>query len=178
MVSASLDLVRVVLVDTSHPGNIGAAARAMRAMGLARLYLVRPKDFPSAEATARAAGAVAGLHVAVERHVVGAASGRQQDAAGAVGRIGCQRGMGLHAEAVAVTALVDRDRAVGRDQLDRTVGGCLQVRQAGVHHGRSGRVEVDLLNREDAGGVDRDSGQFLDVDAGAAAGRQRPVRSY
>jgi len=57
MVSASLDLVRVVLVDTSHPGNIGAAARAMRAMGLARLYLVRPKDFPSAEATARAAGA-------------------------------------------------------------------------------------------------------------------------
>ena len=57
MASARLDRVRVVLVDTSHPGNIGAAARAMRAMGLARLSLVRPKDFPSAEATARAAGA-------------------------------------------------------------------------------------------------------------------------
>ena len=57
MVSVRLDAVRVVLVDTSHPGNIGAAARAMRAMGLARLSLVRPKDFPSADATARAAGA-------------------------------------------------------------------------------------------------------------------------
>ena len=52
-----LDRVRVVLVDTSHPGNIGAVARAMRTMGLTRLALVRPKDFPSAEATARAAGA-------------------------------------------------------------------------------------------------------------------------
>lgn len=57
MAAAGLDRVRVVLVDTSHPGNIGAAARAMRTMGLERLSLVRPKDFPSAEATARAAGA-------------------------------------------------------------------------------------------------------------------------
>lgn len=53
----NLDRVRVVLVDTSHPGNIGAVARAMRTMGLMRLALVRPKQFPSAEATARAAGA-------------------------------------------------------------------------------------------------------------------------
>ena len=52
-----LDRVRIVLVDTSHPGNIGAVARAMRTMGLSRLALVRPKRFPSAEATARAAGA-------------------------------------------------------------------------------------------------------------------------
>lgn len=49
--------VRIVLVDTSHPGNIGAAARAMKTMGLAELKLVRPKHFPSEEATARAAGA-------------------------------------------------------------------------------------------------------------------------
>ncbi len=49
--------VRIVLVDTSHPGNIGAAARAMKTMGLADLALVRPKHFPSEEATARAAGA-------------------------------------------------------------------------------------------------------------------------
>ena len=47
----------MVLVEPSHPGNIGAVARAMKAMGLARLYLVRPRLFPSAEATARAAGA-------------------------------------------------------------------------------------------------------------------------
>jgi TrmH family RNA methyltransferase len=49
--------VRIVLVDTSHPGNIGAAARAMKSMGLFDLALVRPKHFPSEEATARAAGA-------------------------------------------------------------------------------------------------------------------------
>ncbi len=49
--------VHIVLVDTSHPGNIGAAARAMKNMGLARLRLVRPARFPSAEATARASGA-------------------------------------------------------------------------------------------------------------------------
>jgi tRNA (cytidine32/uridine32-2'-O)-methyltransferase len=49
--------VRIVLVDTSHPGNIGATARAMKTMGLADLALVRPRYFPSDEATARAAGA-------------------------------------------------------------------------------------------------------------------------
>ena len=49
--------VRVVLVETSHPGNIGAVARAMKTMGLRRLSLVSPKTFPSAYATARAAGA-------------------------------------------------------------------------------------------------------------------------
>jgi TrmH family RNA methyltransferase len=51
------DEVRIVLVETTHPGNIGAAARAMKNMGLSRLYLVRPQRYPSAEATARAAGA-------------------------------------------------------------------------------------------------------------------------
>jgi tRNA (cytidine32/uridine32-2'-O)-methyltransferase len=49
--------VRIVLVETSHPGNIGAAARAMKTMGLVDLALVRPKHFPSEEATARASGA-------------------------------------------------------------------------------------------------------------------------
>ncbi len=49
--------VRIVLVDTSHAGNIGAAARAMKNMGLVRLYLVTPKQFPHADATARASGA-------------------------------------------------------------------------------------------------------------------------
>lgn len=49
--------VRVVLVATTHPGNIGATARAMKTMGLNQLYLVRPKFFPHVEATARASGA-------------------------------------------------------------------------------------------------------------------------
>lgn len=49
--------IRIVLVETSHPGNIGAAARAMRNMGLSELVLVRPSIFPDPEATARASGA-------------------------------------------------------------------------------------------------------------------------
>ena len=52
-----LDNVRVVLSHTSHPGNIGAAARAMKTMGLSRLYLVNPRHFPDPQATAMAAGA-------------------------------------------------------------------------------------------------------------------------
>ncbi len=53
----SLDRIRIVLVETSHPGNIGASARAMKTMGLEQLRLVRPKFFPHAEATAMASGA-------------------------------------------------------------------------------------------------------------------------
>jgi TrmH family RNA methyltransferase len=49
--------IRVVLLNTSHPGNIGATARAMKTMGLSRLYLLNPKQYPAAEATARASGA-------------------------------------------------------------------------------------------------------------------------
>lgn len=56
-ISVSLQNVRVVLVNTSHPGNIGGAARAMKNMGLSRLVLVDPIDFPSSEAVARASGA-------------------------------------------------------------------------------------------------------------------------
>lgn len=52
-----LSNVRVVLSRTTHPGNIGAAARAMKTMGLARLYLVAPKIFPDPQAAAMAAGA-------------------------------------------------------------------------------------------------------------------------
>lgn len=49
--------VSIVLVGTTHPGNIGAVARAMKTMGLRRLVLVAPKAFPAEEASARAAGA-------------------------------------------------------------------------------------------------------------------------
>lgn len=54
---ACTDNLRIVLVETTHPGNIGATARAMKNMGLRRLVLVNPERFPHAEATARAAGA-------------------------------------------------------------------------------------------------------------------------
>lgn len=49
--------IRIVLIETSHPGNIGATGRAMKNMSLEQLYLVRPHHFPHADATARAAGA-------------------------------------------------------------------------------------------------------------------------
>jgi tRNA (cytidine32/uridine32-2'-O)-methyltransferase len=52
-----VNAIRIVLVDTTHPGNIGAVARAMKNMALDELALVRPQTFPSAEATARASGA-------------------------------------------------------------------------------------------------------------------------
>lgn len=54
---ALLSNFKVVLVETSHPGNIGAVARAMKNMGMNQLRLVSPKFFPHADATARASGA-------------------------------------------------------------------------------------------------------------------------
>jgi tRNA (cytidine32/uridine32-2'-O)-methyltransferase len=57
--------IRVVLVNTSHPGNIGAAARAMKNMGLHQLTLVAPQEFPSGVAVGRAASALDILESAV-----------------------------------------------------------------------------------------------------------------
>lgn len=52
-----LERIKIVMVEPSHPGNIGAAARAIKTMGLSQLVLVSPKSFPSSDATFRAAGA-------------------------------------------------------------------------------------------------------------------------
>lgn len=81
--------IRVVLCRPSHPGNIGAAARAMKTMGLSELYLVQPKQFPDPEADTRATGAVDVLRNAkvvdrLEDALVGSAytialSARQRD---------------------------------------------------------------------------------------------------
>lgn len=57
--------LRIVLVGTQHPGNIGSAARAMKTMGFSRLYLVAPLQFPHPEAYALAAGANDVLEAAV-----------------------------------------------------------------------------------------------------------------
>lgn len=84
-----LSRIRVVLCRPSHPGNIGAAARAMKTMGLSSLVLVSPKQFPDPEADTRATGAidvlqrasvVASLHEALAgcTHVV-ALSARRRD---------------------------------------------------------------------------------------------------
>lgn len=56
-VEVFFDRVRVIMVNTTESGNIGAAARAMKNMSLSNLYLVNPQGYPSAVATARASGA-------------------------------------------------------------------------------------------------------------------------
>ena len=53
-----LDQISIILIKTSHPGNIGSTARAMKVMGLKNLILVSPKEFPSKKADALASGAV------------------------------------------------------------------------------------------------------------------------
>jgi tRNA/rRNA methyltransferase len=54
---SALERIRIVLSHTTHPGNIGAAARAMKTMGLSRLFLINPERFPHADAQAFATGA-------------------------------------------------------------------------------------------------------------------------
>jgi tRNA (cytidine32/uridine32-2'-O)-methyltransferase len=65
MSSPNFANIRIVLVNTTHPGNIGGAARAMKNMGLSRLYLVAPKEYPSDKAVWRSAGATDVLDNAV-----------------------------------------------------------------------------------------------------------------
>lgn len=90
----ALDNIRIVLVATSHPGNIGSAARAMLTMGLSRLVLVAPRRFPDVEAVALASGATGVLEAArvvdtLDAALEGAAftmgfSGRPREFAGKV----------------------------------------------------------------------------------------------
>jgi tRNA/rRNA methyltransferase len=89
---SALDRIRIVLVATSHPGNIGAAARAMHTMGLSRLALVAPREFPHPDAEALAASGVdilraATVHADLDAALAGAAlavgfSARRREFAG------------------------------------------------------------------------------------------------
>lgn len=88
----SLEAVRVVLVNTKHPGNIGSAARAMKTMGLSALYLVEPAVFPSDEAVMLASGADDILQKAV---VVNTLEESLADCAFAVGASARVRGVSL-----------------------------------------------------------------------------------
>ncbi|WP_298626679.1 tRNA (cytosine(32)/uridine(32)-2'-O)-methyltransferase TrmJ [uncultured Legionella sp.] len=65
-----LSSIRIVLVATSHPGNIGSTARAMKTMGLNSLYLVNPKSFPDYKAREMAAGADDVLEQAVVTNTI------------------------------------------------------------------------------------------------------------
>lgn len=91
-----LSRIRVVLCRPSHPGNIGAVARAMKTMGLSDLYLVSPRQFPDPEADTRATGAVDLLQRATvcdslktalaETSFAVAMSARQRDLGPAIGQ--------------------------------------------------------------------------------------------
>jgi tRNA/rRNA methyltransferase len=104
--SDPLTNVRVVLCDTSHPGNIGAAARAMKTMGLAHLHLVRPQRFPDPEAVGRAARAAdvleqANVHETLDAALAGVAfsvacSARTRDIA--VPALDCRQAAGRAVE--------------------------------------------------------------------------------
>ena len=126
-----LDKIRVVLVNTSHPGNIGGAARAMKNMGLKSLVLVDPIKYPHPDANSRAAGAddilesakvVATLEQALE---------------------GCSVVLGTSA----------RDRRIPWPLLDprEAAGTCLQMWQADQEAGIAlvfGRESAGLTNAE------------------------------
>ncbi|HET7268440.1 MAG TPA: RNA methyltransferase [Oleiagrimonas sp.] len=102
--------LRFVLVRTSHPGNIGSAARAIRTMGFDRLELVSPARFPDPEATALAVGAPGVLeHAGVHTELVDALSG-------------CHRVLGLSARrrGISLPELSPREAAIDvRDALAR-----------------------------------------------------------
>lgn len=102
---AMLTSIRIVLVNPTHPGNIGAAARAMKVMCLERLYLVQPRIFPSPEATAMASGADDVLQRAVVLDTLDAALAGCSLVFGASSRVRNLPWPQLDARQAAVTAL-------------------------------------------------------------------------
>lgn len=106
--------IRIVLVEPRHPGNVGAAARAMKTMGLDQLHLVRPVDFPSLEAEQRA---VAAADVLDRAHVVDRLADAIHDCSLVIGTGGRDREhahpvIGPREAAARVTADADAGAAV------------------------------------------------------------------
>ncbi len=119
----TFDSVRVVMVNTTEPGNIGAAARAMKNMNLSKLYLVNPKAHPSATATARASGADDILSQAV------VCASLEEALAGVHLVIGASA----------------RQRNIKWRQMD-VVGACAQIKQATSTEGREVAVVFGTEN--------------------------------
>ena len=107
--------MRVVLVRTSHPGNIGASARAMHTMGLARLVLVAPAKFPHPEAEARATGAVSVLEAATVVATLAEALS------------GCALAIGLSARPRTFAGRVMSIREASREAVERARDGDIAV---------------------------------------------------
>jgi tRNA/rRNA methyltransferase len=123
-----LSRIRIVLCRPSHPGNIGAAARAMKTMGLQHLHLVEPKKFPDVEADVRATGAVdllqgAKIHSSLASALSGcifsvAMSARQRDLGPPVGQPRDVVGQLMEAAANGEVALVFGNETVGLNNED------------------------------------------------------------
>ncbi|MDX1733478.1 MAG: tRNA (cytosine(32)/uridine(32)-2'-O)-methyltransferase TrmJ [Halioglobus sp.] len=121
--------IRIVLVNTSHPGNIGGTARAMKNMGLQQLYLVAPREFPHREASWRAASAQDVLDRAVVTDSLQEAIGDCQFVVGTSARSrripwplldarGCARQVAAHSVGEQVAVLFGReDRGLTNDEL-------------------------------------------------------------
>ncbi|HEY9133870.1 MAG TPA: RNA methyltransferase [Dyella sp.] len=126
------DLIRFVLVRTSHPGNIGSAARAMRTMGLTRMALVAPQRFPHPDAAALAAGA---------DDVMGSA-GVHDELVG--GLAGCSLALGLSARRRGV----DLPELTPREAAERALAAAARGEQVALVFGneRTG-LENDELAR-------------------------------
>jgi tRNA (cytidine32/uridine32-2'-O)-methyltransferase len=124
-----LGRIRFVLVEPTHPGNIGAVARAMKTMGLTHLHLVNPRCATDAEAIARAAGAddllaAAAVHRALPEALAG-----------------CRLVVGTSA----------RLRHLDWPQLDPRACGELLVAEAGEGEGKGGGEVALILGRESSG---------------------------
>ena len=107
--------VRVVLVGTTHPGNIGATARAMKNMGFTDLVLVAPRYFPHEEATARASGAEDVLDRA---RVVGTLDEALAD---------CHYAAGASARNRAIEWPTFEPRACAKELIERSASGTVAV---------------------------------------------------
>jgi tRNA/rRNA methyltransferase len=126
-----LSRVRVVLCRPSHPGNIGATARAMKTMGISDLRLVQPRAFPDPEADARATGAVdvlqaAKIHADLPDALAGtvlaiALSARRRDLGPPVGEVRGMVAQALEAAALGPVALVFGNETVGlsNEEIER-----------------------------------------------------------
>ena len=115
---------RIILVNTTLPANIGAAARAMKTMGLHDLVLVAPKQFPHADASALASSA---SDVLAQARVVATLEEAIAD---------CQLVLGASA----------RNRTIGLPQLDARSAG-----EAAEQHARVGAKVAFVFGREDRG---------------------------
>lgn len=123
------DNIRIVLVNTSHPGNIGGVARAMKNMGLTRLYLVAPRDYPNEQADWRAASAMDVLESAIVVPTLDEAIGDCQFVVGTSARERripwplldarqCAKRMGLASSSEQVAVMFGReDRGLTNDEL-------------------------------------------------------------